>query len=256
MHKKIAIITGASSGMGLEFALQTDLLLAGKLDEIWLIARRKERLFELGKMLETDTKIIPMDLADKEDMEQFKLLLKREAPKLCMLINCAGFGFMGEFSTIPVQKQLGMIDVNVRALTELTFCCLPYMVKNARIIQLASAAAFLPQKKFAVYAAGKSYVLSFSRALSEELRAKRIYVTAVCPGPVETEFFDRAAAYGNTLALKDKIMVSASSVVKKALHDAAKKKEISVCSLPMQSFFLLTKIIPHKWIFFVMRFLK
>ena len=163
---------------------------------------------------------------------------------------------MGKVQDIPIRRQLDMIDVNVRALTNMTYACLPYVAKNGRIIQLASAAAFLPQKNFAVYAASKSYVLSFSRALAEELKPKHIYVTAVCPGPVATEFFDHADTYGHSLLMKEKTMVTADRVVKQALFDSHRKKQISVCSPLMKAFMLVTKILPHKFIFFVMRFLK
>ena len=255
MSKNIAVITGASSGMGMEFAFQIDCLYT-KLDEIWLIARREERLTELSKLLETKTRIIPMDVTDKEKMDAFYALLKKEHPKIRILINCAGFGLMGKVQDIPIRRQLDMIDVNVRALTNMTYACLPYVTKNGRIIQLASAAAFLPQKNFAVYAASKSYVLSFSRALAEELKPKHIYVTAVCPGPVATEFFDHADTYGHSLLIKEKTMVTADRVVKQALFDSHRKKQISVCSPLMKAFMLVTKILPHKFIFFVMRFLK
>ena len=255
MSKNIAVITGASSGMGMEFAFQIDCLYT-KLDEIWLIARREERLTELSKLLETKTRIIPMDVTDKEKMDAFYALLKKEHPKIRILINCAGFGLMGKVQDIPIRRQLDMIDVNVRALTNMTYACLPYVTKNGRIIQLASAAAFLPQKNFAVYAASKSYVLSFSRALAEELKPKHIYVTAVCPGPVATEFFDHADTYGHSLLMKEKTMVTADRVVKQALFDSHRKKQISVCSPLMKAFMLVTKILPHKFIFFVMRFLK
>lgn len=255
MSKKIAVITGASSGIGMEFAFQIDCLFT-KLDEIWLIARREERLIELSKLLETKTKILPMDVSKREDMEHFYKLLKDSKPQIRMLVNCAGYGFMGKVEDIPIEKQLGMIDVNVRALTDMTYACIPYLTKNARIIQLASAAAFLPQKNFAVYAAGKSYVLSFSRALAEELKPKKIYVTAVCPGPVDTPFFEQASGYGNSLMLKEKTMITADKVVKKALRDSYNKKQVCVPSTLMQAFMVVTKIIPHKFIFFVMRFLK
>ena len=187
----IAIITGASSGIGKEFALQLDAGLY-TIDEFWLIARRKDRLEELACDLDHMAKTIPLDLTQEADMEHLRALLRKERPAVRMLINCSGYGIMGQFSEIDSREQVGMIDLNCRALTEITHACLPYMKKNSRIIQLASSAAFLPQPGFAVYAASKSYVLSFSRALSEELRSRKIYVTAVCPGPGQPEFFDRA----------------------------------------------------------------
>ena len=138
----------------------------------------------------------------------------------------------------------------------MTWYCVPYMRKNSRIIQLASSAGFFPQKNFAIYAASKSYVLSFSRALREELRKKGIWVTAVCPGPVETEFFDIAEKYGSTLAVKKLTMVSADKVVRTALRDSRDKKAISVCSIPIKAFHVVTKIIPDSIIMGVVNLLK
>lgn len=110
---------------------------------------------------------------------------------------------------------------------------------------LASSAAFLPQADFATYAASKSYVLSLSRALNQELRPKKIYVTAVCPGPVDTPFFDRAEQYGKTLAIKKYVMAAPEAVVKKALLDSYHKKSISVYGLPMKAFAFASKTLPH-----------
>lgn len=140
----IAIITGASSGIGKEFALQLDAGLY-TIDEFWLIARRKDRLEELACDLDHMAKTIPLDLTQKADMEHLRALLRKEHPAVRMLINCSGYGIMGQFSEIDSREQVGMIDLNCRALTEITHACLPYMKKNSRIIQLASSAAFLPQ---------------------------------------------------------------------------------------------------------------
>ena len=185
----IIIITGASSGMGVEFALQLDNVFTYTIDEIWMIARRKEAMLEVAESMMNTTRILDMDVTKPEDMERLKKLLAKEKPTVRMLVNCAGYGVMGEFSKLNVQEELGMIDVNCKALTQMTYMCMPYMRENSRIIQLASSAAFMPQPGFAVYAASKAYVNSFSRALAEELRKKKIYVTSVCPGPVDTPFF-------------------------------------------------------------------
>ena len=176
-----------------------------------------------------------------------------------MLINCAGYGLLGDFANVAakdVKGQLGMVRLNCEALTHMTHCCLPYMTKGSRIIQLASSAAFLPQPGFAVYAATKSYVHSFSRALGEELLPKGIYVTSVCPGPVDTPFFDIAEKSGSTLGVKKFTLVSAEKVVKLALKDSYHKRPMSVCSLPIQAFEVLAKCLPHQWILTIMRFLK
>ena len=169
---KIAIITGASSGLGREFVR----LIAQKLntiEEIWVVARRIERLKELEE--EVKIPLIPfgLDLEQNDWMDSIEQALKERQPKVKMLVNCAGFGKIGDFDQIPLQQTVGMVDVNCRALTAMTYLSLPYMAENSRIIQLASAAAFLPQPQFSVYAATKSYVLSFSRALNEEVKGRQ-----------------------------------------------------------------------------------
>lgn len=173
-----------------------------------------------------------------------------------MLVNCAGYGIMGEFSASNISEELGMIDVNCKALTQMTYLCIPYMKKNSRIIQLASSAAFLPQPNFAVYAATKSYVYSFSRALNQELRPKKIYVTAVCPGPVDTPFFDIAEKTGSTLAVKKLTLVRADQVVERAIADSYHKHERSVYSAWIKSFDIAAKVLPHRAALELMRFLK
>lgn len=248
----VIIITGASSGMGQEFALQIDTGFSN-IDEIWLIARRKERMEELAKVLEHDVRILPMDVTDKDSMKTLEHLLSREKPAIRMLIGCAGYGLIGEVADLDREEQLGMVDTNCTALTGLTRMCLPYMRRNSRIINLASSAAFVPQAGFAVYAATKSYVLSFSRALNQELKDRGIYVTAVCPGPVNTEFFERAEQYGKVLGVKKLVMADAHEVVDLALRDSYYKKPVSVYGLPMKAFQGVTKILPHQWIMKISR---
>jgi len=251
----IILITGASSGLGQEFALQIDKSFFN-IDEIWLLARREERLKDLAKKMYHKTRILPMDVTDQDHMRLLELLLEEEKPRLCMLINCAGYGLLGAVADLDVKEQQGMLDTNCRALTQLTRLCLPYMRKNSRIINLASSAAFVPQPGFAVYAATKSYVLSFSTALREELRPRGIWVTAVCPGPVRTEFFDIAERYGKILGIKKFIMAEAKSVVALALKDSYLKKTVSVYGLPMKAFRAVTKLLPHQMIIKITSSLK
>lgn len=241
----IIVITGASSGMGREFAMQLDRGLQ-TIDEFWLIARRADRMKEMAAGMRHPVKILPLDLASEADITLFEEVLAEEKPVIRMLINCAGYGQLGDFGEIPLDKQAGEVDLNCRALMQMTYLCLPYMKRKSRIIQLASSAAFLPQPGFSVYAASKSFVLSFSRALREELKDREIYVTAVCPGPVKTEFFDIAEQYGASLAIKKHTMVEADRVVREALADSCKNRPVSVCSPVMKAFFVMTKALPHQ----------
>lgn len=240
----VVVITGASSGIGMEFALQMDNYFTN-IDEFWLIARSRDKLQEVAKVMEHKTRIFSMDITSDAQLERLEDTLIEKKAVVRMLINCAGYGLMGDFAGQDREGTLGMIRLNCEALTSITHHLIPYMRKGSRMIQMASCAAFLPQPDFAVYAATKSYVLSFSRALGEELRSKGIYVTSVCPGPVDTPFFDIAEKTGSTLAIKKLTLVDAGRVVNKALRDSYCKRRLSVCSLPIQGVELAAKLIPH-----------
>lgn len=247
---KIAIITGASSGFGREFVRQIDSLYK-ELDEIWVIARRVERLRELQSRTMTKLRVFGGDLLKEEIYDELSDALAAEQPNIRMLVNAAGFGKTGTVEEIDEKTQLEMIDTNCKSLTYMTLICLPYLEKGSRVVNIASAAAFCPQPSFAVYAATKSYVLSFSRALRAELEDRGIYVTAVCPGPAKTEFFDIAGMSANIL--KKMTMAKPEKVVKQALIDAKNKKEISVYGVAMKAARVLTKIIPHKLVVEIMK---
>lgn len=251
----IILITGASSGIGREFALQLDPYFTN-IDEFWLIARNEKRLRETAKCLRHKARVFPMDITDGRSLDALEDLMIERNAVVRMLVNCAGFGLMGAFSEQPAENALSMIRVNCEALTEVTHRMIPYMRRNSRIIQLASSAAFLPQPDFAVYAASKAYVLSFSRALNEELRPLRIAVTSVCPGPVDTPFFEIAEQTGNTLALKKYVMATPEQVVAQAIRDSCHRRTLSVCGLPIKALHVLSGVIPHDILLRIMGILK
>jgi short-subunit dehydrogenase len=240
---KIAVVTGASSGLGREFARQISARYS-KFDEIWLIARRTERLEEIADEIKLTSRVISLDLSSKDELMALKELLEENAPDIKLLVNCAGYGKSGSFDELGYDEQLGMIDINCRALTAVTKLCLPYISSNSRIIELASAAAFMPQPDFAVYAATKSYVLSFSKAINKELKPKRITVTAVCPGPVDTEFFDIAGK--NVKPLKRMVMAKPENVVEQAIKDAALGNELSIYGRTMKLAHVAGRFLPHR----------
>ena len=222
---KIGIITGASSGMGKEFVKLT-MSEQLNLDEIWVIARRKERLEAWQKHYAEQTfRVLALDLQKEEDMERLRKELEETQPEISLMIHCAGFGIMGRIDEIPAEEQMEMVDVNCRSVVELTTMFLPYMEKGGRMIYMASSAAFLPQPGFAVYSATKAFVLSFVRSLRAECRESNLGITVVCPGAVKTEFFKRAAEQKHLPAYKKRVMSGRKKVVRKAWRDNSAGKE-------------------------------
>ncbi len=251
---KTAIITGASTGMGRIFAGEIYRRYIN-IEEVWIIARNEEKLNGLKEAIgNKGVYVLPLDLSKDEDMDKYKKVLDEKKPEVCILVNSAGYGKIGRFDEISYQDNRGMIRLNCQALTDVTYLTLPYMKFGGQIIQMASSAAFVPQPAFAVYAATKSYVLSFSRALKWELAKKNISVTAVCPGPVKTEFFDVASGDGAKQMrwFKKLFMEKPEKVVKKAIEDARKGREKSVYGVMMQLFELLCKFLPHSLLLKIM----
>lgn len=250
LENQIAVVTGASSGMGREFARQI-CLHDCSLDEIWLIGRSEKKLKQIKIALEeavisadTRVRIFPTDLTDKEDQNAFFHHLNEEKPRIRMLVCAAGMGVIGNAERLPMKPQLETVELNCEALTAVTFGCLPCCRQGSRILLLSSASAFLPQPGFAVYAASKSYVLSLARALGRELRNRGISVTAVCPGPVDTPFFKRAEEYQKRRPGKDAFLADPKKVVKKALRDAMHRRPVSIYGFSMKGACLAGKILP------------
>ena len=228
--------------MGKEFVSQLDKA-CNDLDQIWAIARTVDET----EFPDTRAEIVklPLDLTDKEAQNLLESRLQMEQPRIKVLVNSAGFGKMGKFEDISLDMQTDMIECNTIALMRMCHLCIPYMVPGGYIINLASAAAFLPQMRFAVYAASKSFVLSFSRALHYELRDRGISVTAVCPGPVKTRFFDIAEEDGYTLLIKKFFMAKPEKVVAYALSCAKRRAQTSVYGVSMKGMHLIGKLLPH-----------
>jgi short-subunit dehydrogenase len=250
MTRNIILITGASSGIGLEFLREIDNHFMN-IEEIWIVARNRMKLQEISDRALHKVRVIAMDITKDAQLERLQDMLEEKKAVVRILISCAGYGITGNFTENMCKLQLGMIRLNCEALTNLTYRLLPYMRKNSRIIQIASAAAFLPQPGFAVYAATKAYVHSFSRAIGAELRPKQIYVTSVCPGPVDTPFFEVAnqvhtdASEEKINKLKHLFMIQPDKVAKQALRDSYHKRPVSVIGFPITAFAIAAKILPH-----------
>lgn len=230
--KRIGIVTGASSGLGYEYARQ--LAATRKIDEIWLFARRQNRLEALSSEISRNpgapgVKIFAGTLSGKSGVTFFeKAVHENRDIVIDTLVNNAGFGTYGPFEETPVQNELDMIDLNVYALTGITHTALPFLQEGSRIINVASLAAFIPLGNFAVYAATKAYVLSFSCGIGAELADRGVTVTAVCPGPVSTEF----AAVASNGARKEVLKgIDPARVVAHSLKCAKRGKHTALLTL-------------------------
>lgn len=242
---RIAIITGASSGMGQEFVRQ--LAQYERFDELWVIARRADRLEALREQTPMPVRPICMDLSQPDAFDACQALLEQQQPEIGLLINCAGYGKFGRVDELPLSEQLGMLDLNARALTAITTLSLPYLKSGGKILQLDSLSAFQPVPYLAVYAATKAYVLSYSRALNAELRHRGVRCLAVSPGWVKTEFFNRATEPGNDAITYFNRLYSAEFVVKKALHTLYHtRKDLCIPGFSVWGQTLLVKLLPHR----------
>ncbi len=235
---KIAIISGASSGIGLEV---TKLLDSYSLDELWVISRNTEKLEELTKKLSTKTRILSLDLLNNNSYDEIKDLLDQLKPEIQYLICSAGIGYNGSLESLTEKQISQTIALNCSSLSVLNRITLNYLVADSRIINISSGAAFSPQPYFSVYAASKAYVNSFSRALGHELKSKRIYVTAVCPGPVDTPFF---SSLDNIKEYKKRFLISPKKVAIGALKASRRKKKIYTPTFSMKFVHLASKLLP------------
>lgn len=246
--KKIAVITGASSGMGRKFCERLDSL---GLDEIWGLGLGKEALEELKSSLQTNFRYFDMDLTVHENLAIYKKALQDAQPDVQWLVNCSGFGKFGRYDEIPVESSMNMVDLNCRALLFMTETTIPFMNRGGRIVQISSVAGFQPIPFIAVYGATKAFVISYSRALNVELKSRGISVTTVCPFWTKTAFFDRAKRTNSKISkdvvTKYVVMYDPEKVVKKAVKDAMKRKEMSIYGFVARSQVRLVKCIPTKW---------
>ena len=242
---RIAVITGASSGMGREFVKQVSK--KEKFDEIWVIARRREALDSLKSEVNAKIRPIALDLKNLESFQTYEALLEKEKPEIALLGNIAGYGKFGRYDQISLDDCLGMIDLNCKALVAMTQLSLPYMKRGSKILQLDSLSAFQPVPYLNVYGSSKSFVLSYSRALNRELKTKGIRVMSVNPGWVRTEFFNHATQSSNDAVTYYNVMYEAKDVIKTAIHDLYHtKKDVSIHGFQIKAQVLLVKLLPHK----------
>ena len=241
---KIAVVTGASSGMGKEFVLQLPGYVA--VDEIWVIARREEALKELTKEVTVPLRIVALDLLDKESFRAYEALLAEHKPNVKLLVNAAGFGKFGSAESVCVEDDLRMIELNCAALVAMTRLTLPYMASGSHILQLDSLSAFQPVPYITTYGATKAFVLSYSRAMNAELKPRGIRMMAMNPGWVKTEFFNHAFQTNAGEVQYFDRLYEAKDVVATGLKDLYRsRKDYSVHGFPVRMQVRLVKLLPH-----------
>jgi short-subunit dehydrogenase len=221
--KRVALITGASAGLGVEFARQ----LSKRGHRLVLAARRKDRLEELAKEL-GNARAAAIDLSKKDAAAKLLADVEASGETVDLLINNAGFGLIGRFAELGAKRQRQMIDLNIGTLTDLCRAVAPAMIErgSGRILNVASTAAFQPGPKMAVYFATKAFVLSFTEALHEELKPHGIKVSCLCPGPTRTEFGEVAGFGGN--GLFDRVAMGAPAVVTAGLSGLSRNRAVVV----------------------------
>ena len=239
----IAIITGASSGIGKEFAKALNSMLG--IDSFWFIARREEKMKALAEELGVNAKIISADLCTTEGIELVRKTLEEEKPEVSYLVNAAGFGDFGAFDEISEDSVARMIDLNSKALVLITHMVIPYMQKGGRIVELGSGSCFTPLPYFNVYSSSKVFVLHYTKSLNYEIKKYGLRATCFCPGWVETEFIDKALQNGKTTHPKKmKPLLSAEKVVKGCVRAAEKGKSMYVVNWFTKLQHVLFKLLP------------
>lgn len=240
---KIAVVTGASSGIGREFALSLSEKFS--LDCIWLLGRNESRLNEAASQLNCAAEIISLDLADEKSLTVIDERLKKEKPQILFLVNAAGLGKFGSVNSQKYEDIKEITDVNIRALTLVTKICIPYMAEGSFVVNMSSASAFTPLPYFAVYSASKAYVQSFSLALAYELRGRSVNVLTVCPYWVATDFISNAVKSPDGYAVNNFLLITTPfRVVRMALNDMKFGRKISFTGRVPQMIYLLSRLLP------------
>lgn len=245
MSKRIAIVTGASSGLGREFVK----LLAARdgISEIWAVARSKDKLQALAGEFGPKVRTFSIDLSVPANIEAFaQEQLAGAGVSVAYLVNSAGYAKLCSYADISIGQSVNMVDLNVNGVVAMCLACLPHMERGARILNIASQASFQPLPYMNIYSATKAFVRNYSRALNVEVRERGITVTAVCPGWMDTPFFDRGIIGAAKAPTRFLGMTTPEKVAARALRDADRGRDISVYSLYVKLCHLAAKLLPQR----------
>ena len=263
----IAIVTGASSGIGKEFIKHISQMHSSygskPFYEIWAIARDVDKLQKLQTEYKDERIVpIPLDLTSAEDLNKLQSILLQKAPEIGFLVQCAGSGKTGQVKDQSLETLREIIELNCLALAEITRICIPYMIpmgngctaKNGpRILHVASSSAFFPQPDFAAYAATKAFNVHFTRAIRHELRENNILITTVCPGPVDTPFMEHASGIPGSrhTGIKSYFVASPSKLVMKSIQKCERGKDLFVYGIAQKLLYFSSRILPHRFLSWV-----
>ena len=241
---RIAVITGASSGVGLEFAR----LLVGEdsLDQVWAIARGQTGLDRLKAQLGEKIRPVALDLSQAEEIARLGQLLSQERPEILWLVNSAGYAKFCSCEELSVADSRNLIDLNINGVVSVGLTCLPYLIPSAHILNVASQASFQPLPYLNLYSASKAFVRNYSRALNVELKGRGVSVTAVCPGWMSTALYDRASMGAKKDVTRFVGLSKPGPVVEKALADARRGRDISVFGPYAKFTHAASKLLPQR----------
>ncbi len=235
----VAVITGASSGLGRAY-VDAVLEIFPEIDELWLIARRADRLAAIADTYPQKKIVpIPMDMADMKNYQMLQNKLETEKPEIKLLINDAGVSADGRFQEQDMEKMLAMIDLNVKGATAITRVCLPFIPKGGTILEVSSTSAFVPNVNLVVYCATKSYVSAMCTGLREELKSRKINVCAMCPGLMLTEMPGKLTTQQQRLP-----QIDVKKAAVRSLKAAKKGRGVYTTGAFYKGYRLLAKLMP------------
>lgn len=240
----VAIITGASGGIGSEFARQISRL--DGVDELWFVARSEEKMRALSDEIGLKTRIISADLTTEGGIETVREALKTHKPSVKFLVNASGFGNYGAFDEISEDEVVKMIDLNVKALVLITHMTVPYMERGGRIIELGSGSCFTPLPYFNIYSSSKVFVLHYTKSLNYELKKYGVRATCFCPGWVDTDFLGKSLAGGKTHPKSMKPLLKCEDVVRRCVKASVKGKTMCVTNWYTKLQHVMFKLLPDK----------
>lgn len=244
----IAIVTGASSGLGVCYVDAVTRLFP-EIEELWLIARREERLKEVAAS-HPDKRcvVIPMDMADMAGYASLDERLRRERARIQVLINDAGMMGGAPFEEMELEHMMRIIDLNCKGATAITKVCLPYMVDGGTILEVSSTSAFVPNTNQIVYCASKSYLSALCLGLREELKHRKINVCAVCPGLMLTEMVKGDGTAQLTDGQKRLPQIDPATAAIKSLRAARRGDAVYTTGIFYKCYRVLAKLVPHTWL--------